>query len=189
MHLPAMKTRSLLLSLSAMVAGLGAWVAGEEKTEAVTGPEAVVKESAELLEARLRSQLLHETIHGSLQVMHRDFFREGDRLRIPSSSMEDVFKELERSWNVRVSWMAVNAKAMNIDHLPDGPFEVSAASAIGKGEEMIEEVSGGRYRYAGAISLANECLKCHVPDRQNLETRKAAVLISMPLKREEIRGK
>lgn len=182
-----MKTRSLLLPLSAVAVGLGAWMGGEEGSEAAS--EALVAESAELLEARVRSQLLHETIHGSLQVMHRDFFREGDRLRIPSSSMEDVFKELERSWNVRVSWMAVNAKAMNIDHLPDGPFEVRAANAIGKGEEMIEEVVEGRYRYAGAISLANECLKCHVPDRQNLETKKAAVMINMPLRREEIRGR
>jgi hypothetical protein len=188
-----MKRRTLILAVLGLAAGFNPWLpgSGEAQPPVPPGPDAVIPpaESAELLEARVRSQLLHETIHGSLQVMHRDFFREGDRLRIPSSSMEDVFKELERSWNVRVSWMAVNAKAMNIDHLPDGPFEIRAATAIGKGEEMAEEVVEGRYRYAGAISLANECLKCHVPDRQNLETKKAAVLISMPLKREEIRGK
>ena len=42
-------------------------------------------------EARGRARLLHETIHGSLQIMHRDFFREDEGLPIPSHSLEDVF--------------------------------------------------------------------------------------------------
>ncbi|QJE98284.1 c-type heme family protein [Luteolibacter luteus] len=173
-----MKRSHLILAATGLVMGL---VAGEEG-QAPAKPE----RTPEVKEARVRAQLLHETIHGSLQVMHRDFFREGDRLRIPSSSMEDVFRELKRSWNVEVAWMSVNAKAMNVDHRPEGAFEESAVKELNAGKEMAETVEGDTYRYAGAISLGNECLKCHLPDRQNLDERKAAVLISMPLRSESI---
>jgi hypothetical protein len=143
---------------------------------------AIAADEARIAEARVRSQLLHETIHGSLQVMHRDFFREEERLRIPSESLEGVFKELEKTWQVKVRWLAVNAKPMNIDHKPADAFERKAASKIGSGEEMYETTEGETYRYAGAITLGNECLKCHVPDRTSLEDRKAALLITMPLR-------
>jgi hypothetical protein len=188
-----MNTRSITLSLIGLVAGLSLWGLGAGEGQPVVAEPPVAaaddKVPAEVLEARLRAQLLHETIHGALQVMHRDFFREGDRLSIPSASLEDVFRELERSWQVKVSWMSVNAKAMNIDHLPEGTFQNDAAKAITAGAEMFEAVENDGYRYAGAISLGNGCLKCHVPERQSLETRKAALLIAMPLKREALRGK
>jgi hypothetical protein len=179
-----MKTSRFPLPLIALLAGLGLGEeprAAEAPAEAPTAPANPPAEPAGKPEARLRSQLLHETIHGALQVMHRDFFREGERLRIPSRSLEDVFRELERSWQVEVAWMSVNAKAMSIDHQPEGEFERQAAAAIAGGEEMFEAVEKDRYRYAGAISLGNECLKCHVPERQSLEPRKAALLIRMPL--------
>lgn len=158
------------LPLRAMVVVLGCLTgaAGEE-------------EEPELAEARLRAQLLHETIHGALQVMHRDFFKEDERHRIPSSSLEDVFKELERGWQVKVRWLSVNAKAMNIDHEPKDAFERKAAKAITEGEESHDARDGKLYRFAGAITLGNECLKCHVPDRTSLENRKAAVVFTMPV--------
>lgn len=132
-------------------------------------------------EAGMRARLLHETIHGALQVMHRDFFDEEKRHDIPSSSLEDVFVELKKQWDVEVTWMAVNAKAMSIDHQPKDAFQRAAAEAITGGAERHEEVAGGRFRYAGAIHLGNQCLKCHVPNRVTLEERRAAVLISMPV--------
>jgi hypothetical protein len=136
----------------------------------------------EIAESRLRAQLLHETIHGALQVMHRDFFKQDEHHRIPSSSLEDVFKELERSWQVKVRWLAVNAKPMNIDHEPRDAFERKAAKAIGEGEASYDSNDGKVYRFAGAITLGNECLKCHVPDRTSLEDRKAAVTFTMPVR-------
>jgi len=81
-------------------------------------PAAVVP--ATVQEARTRARMLHETIHGALQVMHRDFFDPTQRLSIPSRSLEDVFKELERLWQVNVHWLAVNAEPMNVDHKPRG---------------------------------------------------------------------
>ena len=139
-------------------------------------------EDAAIAEARVRAQLLHETFHGALQVMHRDFFREEDRSRIPSESLEGVFAELEKTWQVKVRWLAVNAKPMSIDHKPADAFERKAASKIDGGEEMYDTTEGETYRYAGAITLGNACLKCHVPDRTSLEDRKAALVITMPLR-------
>lgn len=131
-------------------------------------------------EIRFRARLLHEFIHGALQVMHRDFFEEEDRGKIPSESLEDVFAEMEKTWNVKISWMAVNGKPMSIDHKPSDQFQRAAARAIENGSESHDAIEGGTFRYAGAITLGNRCLKCHVPDRTSLEDRKAAVLISMP---------
>ncbi|MFV1995493.1 MAG: hypothetical protein ACC661_08650, partial [Verrucomicrobiales bacterium] len=65
--------------------------APEEKTA-----ETAANRPATVAEARGRARLLHETIHGALQVMHRDFFDPEDRHRIPSASLEDVFDELAR---------------------------------------------------------------------------------------------
>jgi len=143
---------------------------------------AVAADDAAIAEARVRAQLLHETLHGALQVMHRDFFKEEDRSRIPSASLEGVFDELEKTWQVKVRWVAVNAKPMSIDHKPADAFERKAASKIEGGEEMYEASEGETYRYAGAITLGNACLKCHVPDRTSLEDRKAALVITMPLR-------
>lgn len=135
----------------------------------------------EVGEARARARLLHEALNGSLQVMHRDFFREGEHMAIPSESLADVFRELERSMNVKVGWLAVNAKAMNPAHRAKSPFEKKAAEALAGGRESYDAVEDKTYRYAGAIKLGNQCLKCHVPDRQSLEDRKASLVISMQL--------
>ena len=133
-------------------------------------------------EARLRAKLLHETIHGALQVMHRDFFRDGDqRLPIPSESLEDVFAELDKSWQVKIKWLAINAPAMNPTNLPQTPFDEAAVKAITDGASGYEEITADTFHYAGQVTLSNQCLKCHVPQRKSLEDRHAAVVISMPL--------
>ena len=133
-------------------------------------------------EVRVRAQLLHEMIHGSLQVMHRDYFDAAERDRIPSSALEDVFVEMKRGWDVEIHWLAVSGKAMNIDNQARNAFEKAAVESIASGEGMHEAVADERYFYAGAITLGNSCLKCHAPDRKSLEDRKAAVVISMPFK-------
>ncbi|WP_367873757.1 DUF3365 domain-containing protein [Luteolibacter sp. Populi] len=140
------------------------------------------KPDADQGQARVRAQLLHEMIHGSLQVMHRDYFDATERDRIPSSALEDVFVEMKRGWDVEIHWLAVNGKAMNIDNQARNAFEKAAVESIAGGEGMHEAVADERYFYAGAITLGNSCLKCHAPDRKSLEDRKAAVVISMPFK-------
>ena len=136
-------------------------------------------------EARARARLLHEAIHGALQVMHRDFFDADELHSLPSESLEDVFRELGRSFGVQVSWLAVNAKVMNVDHKPQDEFEEKAVEAIEAGKAEFDLVIAGNYRHAGMIRLGNSCLKCHVPNRTSLEDRAAALVISMPVRTEK----
>jgi len=85
-------------------------------------------------EARGRARWMHETIHGALQVMHRDFFGDDDTLTLPSQSLEDVFKELARSWNVEIRWLGVNA-TKDADHEPRDEFEKTAAKQLKEGKQ------------------------------------------------------
>ena len=137
-------------------------------------------------EALGRARWLHEAIHGALQVMHRDFFGDGEdeegsgSLSLPSQSLEDVFKEMARSWQVEVQWLGVNA-TKDIDHKPSDAFEKAAAEALNSGEVEYSAVERNRFRFVGAIKLQNQCLKCHVPNRTSLEDRVAGLALSFPL--------
>ena len=148
---------------------------------------AVAKSSppATVAEARGRARLLHEAIHGALQVMHRDFFREDEGLTIPSRSLEDVFREMARSYQVELRWLAVNTDAMNVDHKPQTEFEQSAVRALASGKLEFEAAEASIYRHAGAVRLSSQCLKCHVPFRTSTKDRTAALVISMPLEKHE----
>lgn len=134
-------------------------------------------------EAHTRARLLHETIHGSLQVMHRDFFLEDESITIPSHSLEDVFKELDRAYGVKVRWLAVNAKAMNIDNEPKSDFDKSAVTVLSDGKPEYDLLSNNIYQFAGSIRLPSQCLKCHLPRRTSNKDRVAGLVISMPLKK------
>ncbi len=132
--------------------------------------------------ARIQARVLHETIHGTLQVVHRDFFREDESLHIPSKSFEDVFAELEKSHKVQLSWIAVNAQPMSVDNRPEGEFEEQAAKALADGKPEFEIVDGKMYQFAGAIRLSNTCLGCHLPRRSSNDDRVAGLVIRFPLR-------
>lgn len=149
-------------------------LADEDQPEAAVAVAPVTEE-----EARTRARILHETINGALQVMHRDFFNPAERLAIPSRSLEDVFKELARTWQVNVRWLVVNADAMNLDHQPQDDFEKEAAQELAAGKSEYEALEDGRYRYVGSIRLRSQCLKCHVARRTSTEDRFAGLVISM----------
>ncbi|WP_235034127.1 c-type heme family protein [Roseiconus lacunae] len=133
-------------------------------------------------EARGRARLMHELIHGSLQVMHRDFFDEDDAAAIPSSSLEDVFEEMLQTHHVKIRWLIVDTDIVNVDHEPEDDFEEAAVRALKKGNQRFESVENGRYRYVGAIRLASQCLKCHVKHRADTQDRVAGLSISMAVK-------
>ena len=184
------KSRSFLCRLPAfLVTGLavllihggaipGARVRGEEPPPSA---ERKANLPATVDEARARARWLHELVHGALQVMHRDFFDEDLVERsLPSQSLDDVFAEMERSHEVEIRWLGVNA-TKGKDHLPKDRFEEAAAAALLEGKAEHEAVEGSRYRFAGMIRLQNECLKCHVRDRKTLEDRVAGLAISFPL--------
>lgn len=144
-------------------------------------PAASIPPPTTMVEARSRAQLLFELIHGTLQVVHRDFFEEDDALAIPSASLEDVFHELSVSYDVKLKWLVVNADALNVDHLPADAFEKKAVAALADGKPLVETAENGRYRFAGPIRLPSQCLKCHVKRRTTNTDRTAGLLISMPL--------
>ncbi len=133
-------------------------------------------------EARTRARILHEAFHGALQVVHRDFFDPDQRQSIPSRSLEDVFKELERNWQVKIHWLAVSADAMNVDNKPRDDFERKAVSAISSGKPEFEALEDDVYRYVGSIRLASQCLKCHAPRRTSNVDRAAGLVITMGLR-------
>lgn len=132
-------------------------------------------------EARARSQLLHETMRGALQVMHRDFFDDESPLAIPSASLDDVFAELRKSHQVEIGWLNVETDVLNVDHSPDDPFETQAAEALAGGKTEFEAIEGTKFRYAGAIRLSSQCLKCHVKIRTSTQARTAGLVIRMPI--------
>jgi hypothetical protein len=138
---------------------------------------------ATIEDARGRARWMHEGFHGALQVMHRDFFDDDEAGTLPSQSLDDVFKEMARSWAVEIRWLGVNA-TKGIDHEPKDRFEERAAAALAAGEIEFEQIEAGRYRYVGMIRLQNECLKCHVRNRTTNEDRVAGLAISFPMKSE-----
>ncbi len=140
---------------------------------------------ASVQEARGRARILHETVHGSLQVMHRDFFRKDEGLKIPSRSLEDVFRELSRSYGVKLSWIAVDLTAMNVDNEPQTEFEKAAASALKSGKKEFESITNNEFRYAGRIRLSATCLSCHASRRSSNDDRAAGLVITMPLKEQK----
>lgn len=138
-----------------------------------------------IAEARIRARLLHESFSGALQVMHRDFFREDQKLTLPSKSLEDVFAEMSRSQNVELRWLAVNANAMSQSHTPQNEFEKSVVKSLSSGKEEYESASPNLYRFAGSIRLSASCVKCHVRNRTSNAARKAALVITMPIQARE----
>lgn len=132
-------------------------------------------------EARGRARLLHETMHATLQVVHREYYREGEALKIPAATMRQVFRELENRQKVELRWLAVNAQAMNADHKPRNDFEKEAVEALSAGKEEFERVEGGVYRLASTIALTSDCLGCHAPNRKSNKDKAAGLIIAIPL--------
>ena len=133
-------------------------------------------------EAKARAQLLHAAFDGALRIMHRDFFRKGDSKAIPSESLKDVFKTMAEEQGVSIRWLASEETVMNVNNKPEDEFQKRALKAITGGEKEVTAVEKDRFRYAGVIVLQNQCLKCHVPDRTNLNDRFAALEITMQVK-------
>lgn len=134
--------------------------------------------------ARENAKLMHNIYAATLEVMHHHFFR-SNRAILPARALEDVFAEIESQSKVKAKWIAVNAKAMNIDHEPKSAFEKKAAAAIAEGKGEFELVEDGYYRRAAAIPLGAGCVRCHTGSFLGAPTspRFAALVISVPITR------
>lgn len=132
-------------------------------------------------QAREQARLLHDSLHSTLLIVHRKYYREDEKLPIPSSVLDDVFEDLQQNRKIRFRWLSVNAEAMNIDHEPKTEFEKRAAAALADGKPEYEQVEQGIYRHVGRICLPSQCLKCHLPNRRSTATRFAGLMISLPV--------
>ncbi|QDT32501.1 c-type heme family protein [Thalassoglobus polymorphus] len=137
-------------------------------------------------EARQQAKMLYETVHGMLQIVHRDFFDEEESLKIPSASFEEVFEEIKHTQGVSMRWISVNTEAMNVDNEPKTKFEKDAVKELITGKEEYESATDEAFQFVGTIRLSSRCLKCHVPRRSNNKDRAAGLVISIPLKKTEV---
>ena len=189
---PTALALSLSLSLGLLLSAISGSAVQGDSPKSTAKPEnaAVVKPGdvapdtppATEEEARGRARLLHEAFHATLHFVHEEYYRPDQRLTIPATTLDRVFTELEKRRNVKLHWLAVNAQAMNVDHIPQDEFEKAAVVALTSGKDEFERVENGTFRYAGAITLTSDCLKCHLPSRTSTKSRLAALVISLPLK-------
>lgn len=132
-------------------------------------------------QARRQAEILHDTLHSTLQIIHHRLYREDEGLLLPAAAMKEVFAEVEQQQGIQLRWLAVEGQAMNTDHNPRDEFEHAAAKALAAGKPSYEQIENGAYRRAGPITLSNHCLKCHVPDRKSTEDRTAGLIIAIPV--------
>jgi hypothetical protein len=175
-----MKTRRRCLLIREMVT-VAVMLAGCPLLTAAEPAEKTPRVLPSVAEARGRAELLHETFHAVLQVVHHQYYREDEGLAIPAATLRKVFAQLATRNQVEIRWLAVNAAPMNQDHVPRNDFERRSVAALTAGGSSYEAVEGDMYRRVAAITLTSECLKCHVPNRSSTEDRLAGLSISMPI--------
>lgn len=137
--------------------------------------------ASSLGEARSRALMLYELANGSLQVIHRDFFEKDSTRTIPSSSLEDVFKEMDKSFGVKMRWLRVNADVVNFEHEAKTEFEKLAVEQLDAGQAFAEELGEKEFRFAGSIRLSSRCLSCHLQARKSTDDRLAGLVIIVPI--------
>lgn len=175
-------------SAAALTVALSDERPGESASQATPLPAAVEKPANPAVtrpspeDARRQAELLHSTVHAALQSIHQQYYRENEGLPIPAAILKDVFAELEQEQNVKLRWLVVEGQAMNSDHRPRDAFENEAVKALKSGQRAFELAKNGVYRRAGSITLTNQCLKCHVPDRKNTANRTAGLIIAIPVR-------
>ncbi|KAA5539764.1 DUF3365 domain-containing protein [Roseiconus nitratireducens] len=172
-----MNVRTVLV-FTAILCGI-AWTSADDDPSAIPATEETYPTNSS--EARSRARLLHELVHGTLQIMHRDFFDEDNAHAIPSASLEDVFHEMADRFQVKMKWLIVNTDVVNVDHEAKTKFEEDAVKALAAGKPFVEQTTEGLYRFVGPIRLGSQCLKCHVKRRTDNRDRTAGLVITMPL--------
>lgn len=132
--------------------------------------------------ARDRAKLMHDIYSATLDVMHHRYFHR-EKSVVPARAMEDVFDEMKLNSKSEARWIAVNLRAMSIDHEPETEFEKHAVREIVAGKSDVETIEGGYFRRATVIPLHDGCISCHEGTfRQPTKTPKfAGLVISIPV--------
>ena len=135
-------------------------------------------------EARGRVQILETVYLSSLQTIHRNYFRDDQRLPVPSRVLEDVFYSVRSRNGIKSRWIAVNTPAMNVEHKPKLGFETRAVAALTENKSRFEEINADVFYSARSVTLLASCQRCHLSAlaQQNGGRRVAGLIIEIPLK-------
>ena len=135
--------------------------------------------------AREKAALLHKVYASTLDIVHRHFFR-NDRAILPARAVEDIFEDVERETKIKSRWIAVNTKAMSVNHEPESEFEDFVAKELSNGKELVEKVEDGYFRSAMPVPLGAKCVGCHtgVFSAPPKSARMAGLIISIPIQNE-----
>jgi len=163
--------------LFVVVVSNGSFALGSESADESNSAEDRVAESA----ARREAAILHKMMDSALRVTHDRYYVEDEGLPIPAAVLKEVFADIKESQDITLRWLVVEGQAMNTDHKAQNDFEKAAVKALKSGKKVYEQTTDGMFRRAGAITLENHCLKCHVPDRRSTRARTAGLLISIPI--------
>lgn len=142
-------------------------------------------EAAGVAAARERAKLMHEIYSSTLDRLHHHYFHGNDRAAVPARVMQDVFDEMAEKSKIESRWIAVNTRAMSIDHKAETPFEQKAAAHLSDGKTEFEMVENGYYQRAGVIPLTDGCLGCHTGLSRSASSlpRFAGLVIRIPLEK------
>lgn len=146
------------------------------------GPTIEEKDRVSVEVARDRAKLMHDIYTATLDVMHHRYFHR-EKSVVPARAMEDVFDEMKLNSKSEARWIAVNLRAMSIDHEPESDFEKHAVREIVAGKSDVETIEGGYFRRATVIPLHDGCISCHEGTfRQPTKAPKfAGLVISIPV--------
>lgn len=139
---------------------------------------------ATLEQAKDRAAVMHNVYASTLEVIHHYYFH-NSRAIIPARAMEDIFEDIQRQSGVKGRWIAVNTRAMGVDHAPKSEFEKQAAKVLAKGEPEFVRVEDGVYRRATPIPLGGSCIGCHTGfgAAKDDVPRFAGLVIEIPIKK------
>lgn len=165
--------------------------AAEPKSEAASpaasGGEAGEAPRVSIAVARERAKLMHNIYTATLDVMHHHYFHR-NRAVVPARAMEDVFAAMSEQSQGTARWIAVNTKAMSVDHEPQSEFEKAAARELAGGKKEFEQVEDGQYYRAAPIPLRGGCVGCHVGFSKDAgkSPRFAGLVIALPVLEESL---
>jgi hypothetical protein len=144
------------------VFGLAVSLAADPAKPSTGKPKPVIEEQDRVTVevARDRARMMHEIYSSTLDVIHDRYFHD-DKSAIPARAMEDVFREMNARSKSDARWIAVNLRAMSIDHEPETDFEKQAARELASGKSEFEKIEDGYLRRATPIPLTGGCISCH----------------------------
>ncbi len=102
-------------------------------------------------QARRQAEILHDTLHSTLQVVHHRYYREDEGLLLPAAALREIFADVEKRQKIELHWLAVEGEVMNTDHRARDEFEQAAVTALKADRPFHEEVTEKAYRGPGRL--------------------------------------